>query len=189
MGKLLDDLAKIERRLINTALAQAHKDVARAAAKLGITVDELGQRARRLGITLVVMQRKTARKRTGKRPPTLREATRDLERRWMREALEASGGDINAAAESINMVRSTFYRRMEEFGMSVVPGKPGASRGRKRKDQRRDIAAAVEKLRVKLTREALAAAGGNRKAAAERLGVSRSTFHRKNPLPAANDSL
>lgn len=181
MGYLAAELEKAERRLIQDALSQAKKDAKRAAARLGITLDDLLQRARRLGIPLVVVRRKkkgraTTRRRPGPDESALVRATRNLERRWMREALAAADGDVVVAAASINMNRSLFYRRLKEFGMQAVRGRsPDQPETTPR---HRDIVAAVDTLRRRMVDEALRAADGDVTRAAQALGVSRSTLYR-----------
>jgi transcriptional regulator of acetoin/glycerol metabolism len=92
----------------------------------------------------------------------------------MREALEATGGEIKAAAESINMPTSRFYRRLSEFDIRVVHGKPN----HQARPKRRDITKAIEKLKTRLVREALKTANGDLTRAARSLGIGRSTLYR-----------
>jgi DNA-binding NtrC family response regulator len=207
MGFLHDELAKAERRLIEAALVSTRKDAEGAAVKLGIPLDDLVTRARRLGIPLVVVRRKHPRKWTPeRRRSSIREATRALERRWILEALEAHPDSVRTAAASINMAPSRFYRRLEELRMSAGQDEETARRRRRTESAseansaansgatseakseaksgepgnsgHRDFKAALDSLRTRLVREALDATSGDVAAAARRLGVSRSTLYR-----------
>jgi DNA-binding NtrC family response regulator len=203
MGFLHDELAKAERRLIEAALVSTRKDAEGAAVKLGIPLDDLVTRARRLGIPLVVVRRKHPRKWTPeRRRSSIREATRALERRWILEALEAHPDSVRTAAASINMAPSRFYRRLEELRTSAGQDAETARRRRRTESAseaeseansgatseaksgepgnsgHRDFKAALDSLRTRLVREALEATSGDVAAAAKRLGVSRSTLYR-----------
>jgi DNA-binding NtrC family response regulator len=63
---------------------------------------------------------------------TLQEARAELEKRLIREALDASGQTVQAAARRLGISRMTFYRMLERYGLSteksaegsVVPASP-----------------------------------------------------------------
>jgi DNA-binding NtrC family response regulator len=63
---------------------------------------------------------------------TLQEARAELEKRLIREALDASGQTVQAAARRLGVSRMTFYRMLERYGLSteksaegsVVPASP-----------------------------------------------------------------
>ena len=49
--------------------------------------------------------------------PDLREQREAAERAAILQALQSTGGDKGRAAQLLGMARSTFYRRVKEFGL------------------------------------------------------------------------
>jgi len=54
----------------------------------------------------------------GPAPPKLREAREQLERRLIRQALDAHGANVSAAAQALGISRPTLYELMQKLGIS-----------------------------------------------------------------------
>jgi DNA-binding NtrC family response regulator len=54
-------------------------------------------------------------------PATLADAVADCERATIRSALDASGGNMSAAARALGLERSSLYKKMKALSMGDSP--------------------------------------------------------------------
>lgn len=96
-----------------------------------------------------------------------------LEKREIERALKATGGELSAAAEMLNMSRSTFYRRLIPLKIK----RPRVMDARAR--PRQWIDESVAELEAQLIRKALRQTGGDVVAASGLLRIERCQVYRK----------
>ena len=65
-------------------------------------------------------------------PGTLRHAVEIVQRQMIHAALQAAGGNVDAAARRLAVDRSNFYKLMKRLGIT------GMTRGRNRQHRRRE---------------------------------------------------
>lgn len=174
MGRLENEIEKVERRWVRRALEQKDVNPGRAAKFLGISEAEFARKAKHYGFPLPQPKKLILQTRTKTAEMTVPQAVAVLEREWITEALKASGGEIQHAADLIGLHRSQFYRRMAQLSIKRPPIRARA----KRQPRKRDIHGAVKDLKNKMIAKGLRESGGNVIEATYRLGLQRSTMYR-----------